>query len=95
MDSNAQEKDIIAKELIERLGEFPQHEEVVFSLEAINGHREHPIYFVADLWEAIMFEDKDLNRIVEYCQKDVLTTVQLMLRYKGEPLIKNENVMYP
>lgn len=41
----------------------------------------------------VFYEEKDLDRIVEYCQKDVLTTVQLMLRYKGEPLIKEENVM--
>lgn len=42
----------------------------------------------------VYYEDKDLNRIVEYCQKDVLTTVQLLLRYKGEALIKEENVMF-
>lgn len=43
---------------------------------------------------SVFYEEKDLPRIVEYCQKDVLTTVQLMMRYKGEPLIKDENVMY-
>ena len=42
---------------------------------------------------AVYYEEKNLDRIVEYCQKDVLTTVQLMLRFKGEPLIKDENVM--
>ncbi len=42
---------------------------------------------------SVYYEENDLGRIVEYCQKDVLTTVQLMLRYKGEPLIKDENVM--
>lgn len=42
----------------------------------------------------VYYEDNDLNRISEYCQKDVLTTVQLMLKYKGEPLVKEENVLY-
>jgi hypothetical protein len=36
--------------------------------------------------------EDNLNRIVEYCQKDVVAIVQLFLRYKGEPLIASENV---
>lgn len=32
--------------------------------------------------------DKNLERIVTYCQKDVATVAQLFLRYKGEPLLQ-------
>jgi hypothetical protein len=41
----------------------------------------------------VYWEDKDLARIVEYCQKDVLTVVQLLLKFKGMPMIKEENVI--
>jgi 3'-5' exonuclease len=42
----------------------------------------------------VYYEDKDLPRIVEYCQKDVITIVQLVLRYKGDALIEESNVLY-
>ncbi len=35
---------------------------------------------------------KDLESIVTYCQKDVVAIVQLMLRYKNEELIRDENI---
>jgi len=35
----------------------------------------------------VYYKDKDLPRIVEYCQRDVLTTAQILRRYKGEPLL--------
>jgi len=41
----------------------------------------------------VYWEDKDLARIVEYCQKDVLTVVQLLLKFKGVAMIKEENVI--
>ena len=37
-------------------------------------------------------DSKDLPRIVKYCQKDVVAIAQLLLRYKGEPLIQPEQV---
>jgi hypothetical protein len=43
---------------------------------------------VADVY----WKDKDLQRIVTYCEKDVLAVVQLLLKYKGEELIKTENI---
>jgi len=43
---------------------------------------------VADVY----WNDKDLQRIVKYCEKDVLAIAQLMLKYKGEELVKAENV---
>jgi 3'-5' exonuclease len=33
-----------------------------------------------------------LNRIITYCQKDVVTVAQVFLRMNGEALIKEENV---
>jgi len=40
----------------------------------------------------VYWADKNLNRIAEYCQKDVLAVAQLYLRYIGEDLIDNEDV---
>ena len=41
----------------------------------------------------VFWKDNDLQRIVTYCQKDVLTIAQLFLRYQGKPLISRENVV--
>lgn len=41
-------------------------------------------------------EDKKINnlqRIVTYCQKDVLTTANIILRFKNFPILKNEQVV--
>lgn len=48
----------------------------------IDGSQVGNVYWVED----------NLNRIVEYCQKDVVAIVQLFLRYKGEPLIASDNI---
>lgn len=40
----------------------------------------------------VYWNEKDLNRIVKYCEKDVLAVAQLILKYKGEGLIEMENV---
>jgi len=40
----------------------------------------------------VYWNDKDLKRIVNYCQKDVLTVAQVFLKMNGEPLIKEENI---
>jgi len=42
----------------------------------------------------IYYEEKDLSRIVKYCEKDVVATVQLMLRYLGKPLIEEQNIVH-
>ena len=41
----------------------------------------------------VYWVEKDLDRIVTYCQKDVLTVAQLLHRYLGMPLIKDEDVL--
>ncbi len=40
----------------------------------------------------VYYVQKDLDRIVEYCQKDVLTLAQVLLRFHCEELIKPANV---
>lgn len=36
---------------------------------------------------SVYYDDKDLKRIVRYCESDVLSVAQLILRFKGEPLL--------
>ncbi len=38
----------------------------------------------------VYWQERDLSRIKTYCQKDVLTTAQLLLRFKGLSLIPEE-----
>ena len=41
---------------------------------------------------SVYYEEKNLERIVKYCQKDVLTVAQLLIKYRGEELIKEKNI---
>jgi uncharacterized protein YprB with RNaseH-like and TPR domain len=41
----------------------------------------------------VYWADGDLERIVTYCQKDVLTIAQVFQRYQGKDLIKEEDVV--
>jgi len=41
----------------------------------------------------VYWEDKDWDRIVKYNQKDVLTVAQVFLRFKGEKLIEENDVV--
>ncbi|MEI9912565.1 MAG: 3'-5' exonuclease [Bacteroidota bacterium] len=43
------------------------------------------------VWE-VYWKEKNLQRIISYCQKDVITVAQVFLRMQGEPLIKEENI---
>ena len=40
----------------------------------------------------VYWKEKNLGRIVTYCQKDVVTVTQIFLRMNGESLIKPENI---
>lgn len=42
----------------------------------------------------VYWEENDLKRIAKYCQKDVLALVQLFLRFKGDDLLKEEDMIY-
>ena len=38
------------------------------------------------------FEENDLEKIKNYCQNDVITIAQLLLKYKGKELISSDNI---
>ena len=40
----------------------------------------------------VYWREKDLDRIVTYCQKDVVTLTQVLLRFHCKPLLKPENI---
>ncbi|MEJ7913176.1 MAG: 3'-5' exonuclease, partial [Chitinophagaceae bacterium] len=40
----------------------------------------------------VYWNEKDIDRIIHYCQKDVVTLTQVLLRFHCEPLIKPENI---
>ena len=40
----------------------------------------------------VYYEDKDLNKIAEYCKQDVVVTAQLLLKLKSQQGIKQENI---
>lgn len=40
----------------------------------------------------VFHEEKNLRRIVTYCQKDVITLAQIFLRFSGEKMIEETNV---
>ncbi len=48
----------------------------------IDGSKVHDVYY----------KEKNLRRIVDYCEKDVETLTQVYLRMNGFPLVKQENV---
>lgn len=41
----------------------------------------------------VYYHEGDLDRIIRYCEKDTLALANLFLRYKGEPIIHNENML--
>lgn len=48
----------------------------------IDGGKVHEVYW----------KEKNLDRIVAYCQKDVVTVAQVFLRMNDESLVKSENI---
>ncbi|HYJ38463.1 MAG TPA: 3'-5' exonuclease [Chitinophagaceae bacterium] len=40
----------------------------------------------------VYWKEKDLSRIITYCQKDVITVAQVFLRLQGEELIREDNI---
>lgn len=39
---------------------------------------------------SVFYEEGDLERIIHYCEKDVVATIQLFRKYQGEPLINDD-----
>ncbi len=42
----------------------------------------------------VYYQDHDLLRIVEYCQRDVIVVAQVIQRFKGFPLLPDDCIMY-
>lgn len=42
----------------------------------------------------VYYDDDDLPRIVRYCQKDIITTARLLLRFRGSEPFSDEAVVY-
>ncbi|MDX2359501.1 MAG: ribonuclease H-like domain-containing protein [Crocinitomicaceae bacterium] len=42
----------------------------------------------------VYYEDKDLERIKVYCEKDVVALIQLFVRMRGEALVEEEEIYY-
>ena len=47
----------------------------------------------SDVWR-VYWQENDLDRISHYCEKDVLATVQLFMRFRRMPLIEEEMVVH-
>jgi 3'-5' exonuclease len=42
----------------------------------------------------VYWNDKDLQRIADYCQKDVATVANIILRFKNMPILREEQILY-
>lgn len=42
----------------------------------------------------VYYKEKDLKRIVHYCQKDVITTGNIILRFKSLPILTEDQIYY-
>jgi DNA polymerase elongation subunit (family B) len=41
----------------------------------------------------VYYKEKDLPRIVEYCQRDIVVVANVILRFRNKPLLKDEQVV--
>lgn len=41
----------------------------------------------------VYYEDKDIDRIIVYCEKDVVAVAQVLLRFKREELLSKEEIL--
>ena len=42
----------------------------------------------------VYYEEKNLPRIVRYCEKDVLSLAQVILRFIRKPLLKEDQIVW-
>ena len=42
----------------------------------------------------VYYEDKDLDRIVKYCEQDVITVAQIIIRLRNEELLEEDEIVY-
>lgn len=41
----------------------------------------------------VYYQENDINRIVRYCEKDVLAVAQIILKFRREPLLMTEEIL--
>ncbi|MBT8281709.1 MAG: hypothetical protein KJO16_09035 [Muriicola sp.] len=41
----------------------------------------------------VFYKDKDLDRIILYCERDVITVAQVFLRLRNEALLAEEEIL--
>ena len=41
----------------------------------------------------VYYEDKDLDRIIKYCERDVITVAQVFLRLRNEELLNEDQIV--
>ncbi len=46
----------------------------------------------SEVWK-VYWQDKDLDRIAEYCEKDTVTVVRLFMKFRNEPPIEQQNIV--
>jgi hypothetical protein len=42
----------------------------------------------------VYYEENDLERIVQYCERDVVTVAQVFLRLRNEELLTEDQIVY-
>ena len=42
----------------------------------------------------VYYEDQDLDRIIKYCEQDVITVAQIILRLRNEELLTEDEIVY-
>jgi hypothetical protein len=42
----------------------------------------------------VYYEEKNLERIIHYCERDVVTVAQVFLRLRNEGLLTEEEIVY-
>lgn len=42
----------------------------------------------------VYYKDKDLKRIVKYCEKDTVAVAQLLLRYQNKPILSKKDIVF-
>jgi len=42
----------------------------------------------------VFYEDKDLDRIINYCEKDTIAVAQILLRFRGDELLTENEIIH-
>ncbi len=42
----------------------------------------------------VYYEEKNIERIVTYCEKDVVTVAQILLKHRNEALLNKKEILF-